>query len=281
MRGPKKWTEQTIERYQKEGRGKGEGANYKPWLNVGEFSSSGRVHRIRGLKTNREHQLFSDVERDLFLLLEWSADVIDIREQFPLDRELTMEIAAAHGIRHPYYPGTKTPAVMTTDFLVTKIYNGDQVLVAFNGKTTAEAEDARSLEKLELQRQYWNGMGFAHHVVFDSTLPKVMTHNIEWIRGAQLKDGEPETYPGFFDEYARRMTHDLTSSQRNDTLSVYCERFDIKHGLEAGTGLRVARLLMQSRILMPDLNEPSLPACPLQAFKVAAPAGQLRLVGGV
>jgi len=280
MRGPKKWTEQTIERYLKEGRGKGEGPNYKPWLNVGEFSSRGRVHRIRGLKTNREHQLFSDVERDLFMLLEWSADVTDIREQFPLDRDLTMEIAAAHGIKHPYYPGTQTPAVMTTDFLVTKIYNGHPVLVAFNAKTTTEAEDARSLEKLEIHRLYWDGMGFAHHVVFDSTIPKVMTRNIEWIRGAQLKDGERETYPGFFNEYARRMTDELVLRQRNDTLSGYCEKFDIKHGLEPGTGLRVARLLMQSRVLMPDLNEPSLPACPLQAYKVTASVGQLRLVGG-
>ena len=111
-RGPKKWDEATIERMYLEGRGKGQGRHYKPWIGVLEFSSRGRSRRVAGVKTGREHQLFSDVEWGLFLLLEWARNVIDIREQFPLDRELTLEIAAMLRIRHPVYPGTKVPAVM-------------------------------------------------------------------------------------------------------------------------------------------------------------------------
>lgn len=280
-RGPKKWNEETIARFLKEGRGQGEGANYRPWLGVGDFSSRGRCHRIFGLKTNRVHHLFSDVEYDLFLLLEWSADVVDIREQYPLDRDLTMEIAAAHGIRHPHYPGTHTPAVMTVDFLVTQLRAGQTTYSAFNAKRTEEAEDANSLEKLELHRLYWNGLDSPHHLVFHSETPTVHARNIEWIRGAQLSDGEIERYPGYFNEYANRMSDELTRSQRSESLSEYCAKFDIKCGLEAGTGLRVARLLMQSRVLMPDLSQPNLYDCPLPAFKVTARPGNLRLVGGL
>lgn len=279
-RGPK-WNESTIERFLKEGRGTGEGTDYKPWLKVGEFSSRGRCHRIFGLKTHREHHLFSDVERDLFLLLEWSPDIVDIREQYPLDRELTMEIAAAHKIHHPHYPGTHTPTVMTVDFLATQLRNGQPMYAAFNAKRSEEAEDERSIEKLEIQRLYFDGLGFPHHVVFHSEIPSVKARNIEWIRGAHIKDGEVESYPGFYNEYARRMVNELARGRRSESLSDYCANFDIRCGIELGTGLRVARMLMQSRALMPDLSQPNLHACPLPAFQVTAQSGQLRLVGGM
>jgi hypothetical protein len=92
-RGIKNWTEAVIERFEKEGRGKGTGAQYKPWLNIGDFASHGRTHNPLGIKTGRPHQLFSDNEYDFFLMLEWAADVVDIREQFPLPRDKTMEVA--------------------------------------------------------------------------------------------------------------------------------------------------------------------------------------------
>jgi hypothetical protein len=56
-RGIQKWTEAVIGRFEKEGRGKGEGASYKPWLNIGDFASTGRTHDPLGIKTSRPHQL--------------------------------------------------------------------------------------------------------------------------------------------------------------------------------------------------------------------------------
>src|SRR5574340_539017 len=109
----------------------------------------------------------------------------------------------------------------------------------------------------------------------------VKVRNLDWIRGAQLKEGEIERYPGYFNEYANRMADELTRSHRSESLSDYCAKFDIKCGLEAGTGLRVARLLMQTRVLMPDLSQPNLYDCPLPAFKVTARPGNLRVVAGM
>lgn len=267
--GPKKWTEATIERMHLEGRGKGEGQFYKPWIEVLEVSSIGRSRRVSGIKTGREHQLLSDVEWKLFLLLEWARNVVDIREQYPLDRGLTQEIASMLRIRHPVYPGTKVPAVMTVDFLTTEERDGTRSLAAYNAKTTADAENIRALEKLEIRRFYFQGVGIPHHLVLSTEIPAKLVRNLEWIRGGQQKQGELEPYPNFLTENAQRMAADLARRKSSETLAEYCVAFDSRFGLPAGTGMRVARILMHERILLVDLENSDLPTAPLASFPVA------------
>jgi hypothetical protein len=277
--GPKKWTEATIERMRLEGRGQGEGKLYKPWIEVLEVSSKGRSRRVPGIKTGRDHQLLSDVEWKLFLLLEWARNVVDIREQYPLDRELTLEIASMLRIRHPVYPGTKVPVVMTVDFLTTEERDGRRSLAAYNAKTTLEAENVRSMEKLEIQRYYLQGMGIPHHLVFSSEIPAQTVGNLERIRGGAVKQGELEPYPNFFTENAQRMVADLARRKPNETLAQYCVAFDRRFGLSVGTGMRVALILMLDRILLVDLESPDLPNAPLASFPLAQNAGHIKRVG--
>ncbi|WP_327324120.1 hypothetical protein [Lysinibacillus parviboronicapiens] len=61
-----RWTEEKFARYLKEGRGQGELSEYIPWLNVQDFSSNGNVTRIKGWKTTRQHEFFSNLERSYF-----------------------------------------------------------------------------------------------------------------------------------------------------------------------------------------------------------------------
>src|SRR5947207_9231391 len=90
----RKLRESTIERRLKEGRGRGRGAHYLPWLLIHDVASKGRVARVKGWKTGRVHHLLSDLERDTFLTYEWETSVIDIREQYPLlPLEETLSIA--------------------------------------------------------------------------------------------------------------------------------------------------------------------------------------------
>lgn len=93
--------DEKLARFLKEERGQGHGKNYRPWLTIQDVSSLGRSSRIHSRKTGREHHLLSDIESDLFMLLDWSDSVTDIREQFPLDRDETRAIAADMGVRHP------------------------------------------------------------------------------------------------------------------------------------------------------------------------------------
>jgi hypothetical protein len=78
--------EDKLVRFTKEGRGQGTGGNYKPWLTIQDVPSRGRAARPTGWKTGRVHHFLSDIETAVFYLLDWEDHVLDIREQFPLDR---------------------------------------------------------------------------------------------------------------------------------------------------------------------------------------------------
>lgn len=114
------WTENKVNQFIKEGRGQGEGADYIPWIKVGEFSSQGRCHRVKDIYNGRIHHFFSDLELDYYYYFLWNDSIVDIREQFPLfPISVTEQIAEEMQIKHPSYAGFNT--VMTTDFLITKI----------------------------------------------------------------------------------------------------------------------------------------------------------------
>jgi hypothetical protein len=217
----------------------------------------------------------------VFLAAEWSNDVIDIREQYPLDREISQTIAHQLKIRHPYYPGTKVPTVMTADFLLTVLKNGDETFIVLNAKRDEEAEDERSIEKLEIQRTYFEQLQTPHNLVYHGQLPKQKLKCIAWIREAQLKDGEEEPREGYYAALNARMGRELASTTKpSGSLATYCNSFDERHGLETGTGLRVARMLMQERSLKVNFDSPDLSREPLAAFLMTSRAGQLRTAGG-
>ncbi|MRR56792.1 MAG: heteromeric transposase endonuclease subunit TnsA [Deltaproteobacteria bacterium] len=278
MRGPK-WNENTISRFQREGRGKGAGHDYKPWIRVEDFSSLGESRRVFGLKTQREHHLFSNVEWDLFLLLEWNQYIVDIREQFPLERSLTQELAASLGIRHPCYPGTKTPAVLTADFVVIRRHQGKNILEAYNAKRTEEAEEPTSLEKLEIQRSYFQSAGTPHHLIFHSELPRTEIRNIEWIRGGYVRPGEEEPYPGFYVEHQDTMAAFLAKSGFEGSLADFCSYYERQYGLSPGTGLKLAKQLIFNRVLSADLSCDNLARAPMPSFRLLGQKGKLRLMG--
>ncbi|TAH11101.1 MAG: hypothetical protein EAZ11_10400 [Curvibacter sp.] len=281
MSNNRKWTETKIARMVAEGYGLGKGANYRPWLEVRSFSSLGRSRRVFSKKTGRVHHLLSDIEYYLFIVLEWQRDIVDIREQFPLERDLTQTVANEMRARHPCYPGTQIPAVMTTDFMVTRIKHGEEQLEALNSKCSAEASNERSLEKLEMQRRYMAKLDIPHHLVFSTDLPSQNIKNVDWIRDSQLKENELEPFQGFWNGMSAKMENALShAGANNKTLAAFCGDFDTSNGVAAGTGLRAARMLMSDRVLLVDLREPNIVALPMRNFQVTGSLGQLRSVGG-
>lgn len=54
---------------------------YKPWLTVQDVPSEGTASRIDGVKIKRVYHLMSRLERQVFEVIEWSDQVIGIREQ--------------------------------------------------------------------------------------------------------------------------------------------------------------------------------------------------------
>lgn len=272
-----RWTEDRIKRYVKEGRGEGTGPTYRPWIEVGDFSSRGDSRRVFSRLTNRTHHLLSGIEFDFFVLAEFTPGIVDIREQYPLERDQTLSIAAAMGIKHPQYPSTNVDAVMTCDFLVTRERNGRQTHEVFNCKSIDEANDARSLEKLEIQRRYFDERDIPHFIVFDTMLPATKIRNIQWIRDGGLSEDEIEPHPGYYTDHSQRLLHDIVQHRRQVSLQDYTERYDERTGALPGTGLRVVRMLLAERLLVTDLNEPELHRAPLAMFKQSNTA--LRVAG--
>ncbi|KMZ12182.1 Transposon Tn7 transposition protein tnsA [Candidatus Burkholderia humilis] len=275
-RGIRNWTEKLIAQRIREGYGEGEGAAYKPWIRTADFSSLGRTTRMYSAKFARTLELVSDVEIRTFLMLEWANDITQVYEQLPLEREQILQIAAALGIRHPCYPGTTVPAVMTVDFLAVHGNLVDAKLQAFDCKRLEDAKDPTTREKLQITRAYFAGRDIAHRLVFSSKLPMQKVENIEWARGGVIKQDEINPTPSYLREKAASTTHELAHSTCTAALNEYCRTFDERHGLRSGFGMRLARHLIWEHTLVCDIDTPRLESAPLSSFRVAQ-SGELLL----
>jgi hypothetical protein len=187
LRGRRFASKQDIERHIANGFGAGAGAGYVPWLRVQDVPSMGRSWKIQGVKIDRMHHLLSDLERAYLLVCEFSEDVVDIREQYPLlPVESTQAIARAIGIRYPRYKSTSVPLVMTTDFLLTvKQPNGDFKSVARTIKYQQDLEgkdSARTLEKLEVERRFWMSQGVEWSIVTEKLFTPDLIKNLGLLR---------------------------------------------------------------------------------------------------
>ncbi|WP_197507176.1 TnsA endonuclease C-terminal domain-containing protein [Mitsuaria sp. 7] len=265
-------SEEDILEYQKMGRGKGRLATYLPWLYTTEGYYDGTTHEPYSERFGRNHQLLSDGEQSLFYILERAVSVTDVREQFPLDRELTQEVANSLGVKHQFYKGTYVPYVMTVDFLVDRSTDEGERIEAYEVKVAHELESPRVVELLEVMRESLAQLGIPLHLVVKELLPAQKVKNLGWIRRAQKSENAIIAYDDYFEEYKLRMTQELRAHTPEQSLSDYCEEFDRRNGIDKGTGLRVARMLLNERILYMDLNNAFPERLPMSTFRILAPS---------
>jgi len=177
------WNETVYRKYLREGRGQGSRKNYTPWITVQDFPSNGMVSRVYGRKTGRLHHLMSNNELKFFYLADWSDEVLDIREQFPLlDISETIKIAEYTGIRYPYDNKSGFPYVLTSDFFL-ETANGYEIVTI---KSTADLKKPRVREKLEIERRYWSEKNIRWKIVTEKEINSDKSKNIEWL--SQAKD---------------------------------------------------------------------------------------------
>lgn len=239
----------------KEERGTGRGKQYKPWIKIQDVPSLGRATRLKGIKTQRQHEFLSDMERNYFYFLEYSDDVIDIREQYPLlPLEETIVIANELGINHPKHPKTGEYIVMTTDFFITKKNNVD---VARTIKQKDDLLDKRIIEKFEIERQYWKNRDIDWGIVTEDEIDKTIAQNISFIHSyyniAEIDSFQNIGHKDLEDlilEYTKRII-DTTKSIRNIS-----SIFDMDMALEKGSGLAIFRYLIVTKLIQVDLSKP-------------------------
>jgi len=183
---------QKYSKHIKESRGQGEGADYIPWTKINEFSSKGRATRIMGIKTNRIHHLQSDNQLRAFLIFEWSDKVADIRECYPL-LDLMKVIDDKENLSLDKFIDKKTgkQLVITTNFLITlKQDDGTKKYVARAVKNCSELSKKITIEKLEIERRYWQEKNIDFKVITDRELNRQLCKNIQWVREALLDNLE-------------------------------------------------------------------------------------------
>ncbi|GEM71363.1 hypothetical protein SAQ01S_11290 [Sphingomonas aquatilis NBRC 16722] len=259
----RRMTEKRIARMHREGRGRGHGADYKPWLTITDFSSRGRVHRRLSQTSGRVVHLFSDVEEDVFLKFDGRPDVIDIREQYPLCRAETMVIADLLGVRHPADRGVDVP--VTTD-LVIDMFGGRQVAIAV--KPASEVGKRRVMEKLAIEREFWRRRGVEWKLVLDYSVTRAerigAQERAQWAKVGMLQSPNAIGW----DECADVMLIEL-ADRANGSLTDACKAAERQNDWVPGTGMSAVRRLLARRLVRLDGVARLMPFGPVTQLRVA------------
>jgi hypothetical protein len=184
-------------RWIEKGDGQGEGEKYRPWLKVRDVPSEGESREVQGLITGRVQHFFSRLEYFVFVLEERRENVVDIREQYALlPLEETITIAGELGIRYPIIPGTKTPAVMTTDLVLSVKINNEIKFQAISVKPSSKIIESngnkddpkitRRLHKLVIEKTYWAKRGINYKLLTEKNTPIMEAANVARFRKSLL-----------------------------------------------------------------------------------------------
>ncbi|OBA03953.1 hypothetical protein A9P44_20255 [Paenibacillus polymyxa] len=231
----------TIEKWIKQGKGQGMGKHYVPWFTARQVPSQGRTHTAKGIKSGREHLLLSDLEWYYFYLLEWSDVIEGYREQYPLlPIEETIQIAEDLGVDHPIDPQKRELKVMTTDFVIDQDDNPvDVVNIKPANKITL-----REVEKMEIERQYWEARNVGWSLVTNKDIPVPYAMNIQYVHKAynlapyHITDQHVMKARALMEQRITDLSYKLTdiTDQVDDAL-----------GLKPGNSLVIVRHLIMTR----------------------------------
>ena len=245
------WTREKIHKRFKDGYGRGEKDSYIPWLSVPSFSSRGISRRVPSRGKARHHHLLSNVEYKAFLACQWLDGVEDIREQFPLwPLEETEEIARDLGFKHPG-PSNDRPQLMTTDLLLT-MRNGS--FEAISVKTAGELKSRRTLEKLEIERRYWEIRGIRWNLVTERELPEALDANLRALVGSLHLPADSRLAEQILK--AEALLEERLNSDSHMPLRAHCEIVDELLGQRCGMAMEAVKHALATRRWETDLTIP-------------------------
>lgn len=251
------FTREKYDKWLKEGRGQGQGCNYKPWLRIQDVPSTGKSSRLLGIKTQRQHEFLSNNESNYFFITEFSDLVKDVREQFPLlPIEETISIAQELGIKHPCDPMTQEEIVITTDFLITILEDNKEKILARTVKEYEKLNSKRQMEKFEVERRYWAKRDVNWGVVTEREINKVIANNIELV----YQFNSLNNLKGFESLYPEEILK-IADAFKKEIIGVSIIRtkaqdFEEKMLLEIGTGISLFKHLIITKQVYIDMTIP-------------------------
>ncbi|KGP76355.1 TnsA endonuclease [Desulfosporosinus sp. Tol-M] len=233
------------------------GKAYKPFIMIQDVPSLGRSSRPRGIKTGRQHDFLSDLERNYFMILEFMDNVVDIREQFPLEAKETLLIAEELGIKHPANPTTKEAITMTSDFCIT-LGDGNSLRdIIRTTKYKKDLVERRVIEKFTIEKTYWERQGLDWGIVTEEEVDKNYSQNV-----SDILD--------YYDLNDNEAFRDISFEERDDIIIAFLQRlidspktvrqisslFEKDLHLEKGTGIALFKHLIAKKYISIDLFAP-------------------------
>jgi hypothetical protein len=213
---------------------------------------------------------YSPLQNLCQLSTSWRLPITDLREQFPLPLEETRRIAEACGYHHPRNPRTKEDELVTTDIVLTVEESGERYQLPCSIKQSADLGSARTLEKLEIERQWWTRRGYSWVLVTEQEISSVYAENIHHLNNYRtISDRVPFTEQ----ELAPVIDTLLEFVQRPGlTLSRAASACDSVWGLNPGASLAIAYHLLATRRWHIDLRESLEPSRPLELLSHPLPS---------
>lgn len=240
-------SEKKYEKWVREGRGQGRLTSYKPWLNVQDVPSLGRSHRVLSATTGRITHLLSDLEFYTFLVFDWNSNVVDIREQYPLRRDVTTSIADNLNICHPL--AHKTDMVMTTDLLVDQRSTAHPLL-AIQVKPSSELSNRRTREKILIEKRFWESMNIHFQIVTEKDFHSVYIENLRWLHPSRFGELNSDKILEESAIYA-----ELLARLNNQKLTTALAAIDKYRRIQRGHSLGKVRELLARKYFSFPLNK--------------------------
>tara|TARA_Y100000588_G_scaffold79563_1_gene83197 strand:- start:1845 stop:3077 length:1233 start_codon:yes stop_codon:yes gene_type:complete len=186
--------------------------NYRPYLTVRAVNQIGRRHWIYCNVQRRQAHLLSDGEKRMYKKLIYTPGTLRVFEQYALNLDESLDIAVAANLIHPRNWETCEAYVMRTDFLVqsrdpenpsriiTTAYSfkyASQIFVVDeegniletdtdepNSQPKPVRKNARSWQKFEIEKRYWESRNVNYRIVTDLDATKEEVWNIEFCEPA-------------------------------------------------------------------------------------------------
>ncbi|CAM5783780.1 hypothetical protein RFUL19S_01191 [Rhizobacter fulvus] len=248
------FTEKRHQKWLDQGRGTGEGPTWVPWLQKADFSSRGKatIDSLKG-ENGREVHVFSALERLAWMVYICKCDVLGIEEQFPLDRDMTREIAASLGVRHPC---SEVDIVMTTDLLVrVRRPDGTVQRHARSVKPSRDFGNHNHMEHAEIERRYHLAQGHSFAVLTESSFSRELARNIDilYMHRDAHSQSEPLDYAGSYQYVEEVVRGAILSCNSNDArLFAFCTKLNESRSWPPGLATRVALNLIRWHKLSAD-----------------------------
>ncbi|WP_209380864.1 TnsA endonuclease N-terminal domain-containing protein [Pararoseomonas baculiformis] len=154
-----------------------DGATYRPFLEVGDVSSSGFTSAVPSKDGARSEHVFSRLEKGALLLFRRDPTIVEYREQVALwPIEETDEIARSLGFRR-LRDRTGKPYVVTTDFLLFR-EDGTREGV-FVKPMEVLLNFPRESDKAAIEAEFWRRRGVGFRILTDEELTDGLITNLE------------------------------------------------------------------------------------------------------